>query len=1420
VSNAVFFDIIPRIVGMSAESAKLVKESGTAGGEAGKSFGEAFSQWATGSAGEMSAAMTSQVTAATTTLERASASIVKAKDAEADASGRVMIAEAKLNEARQKYATESSQVVAAEQRLEVAKRKQIAASADVVAAVGAEGRAQETLTAKQDAAAASTGSVAKSLSTAGLALTAGYAVAIGVAANAAGDFQQTQERLVTTAGESRDNLDMVSQGVLDMAGQVGYSADEISKGMYTVESAGEHGADALTVMKAAAQGARAEGAELTTVTDAVTTALHDYSLGADQSALITSKMVTAVGEGKTTFEQFAGSLHSVQPIAAAAGISINDLYGTLASMTASGESADQATEHMADAIRHLSNVTSPMNEELSQLGVNTQDIQQHLGDRGIAGSMQAISEAVKSHMNPEMQVSIDAFNHSAIAAQDAKTAFDHLDPAIQAMAQSYMDGGMSARDFTKQSGTLGEANKTQATQWLAAQQKVDGFSGAIKSGKSAIQTYQSAMALATGDMSSLDVALMVTGDYADKTHQNITDIANATTEADGSVKGWHDTQETFNQKMAEFKDGLGATVIEIGTDFLPVLTDIVGGLKDGAQWLGSNKWALDALVTSVGIAAGSFVAFKTASAVWAVMNIGIEASSAAMGVFAVAEDGAAVSAGGLAAALAATGISEIVIGITALVAGVIALGAGVKYAYDHWSWFHTAVQSSWEVLKAVGSWIGSAFASAWHGLVTAFDTVRDAVSTVSHVVSDFWTAHVSPVISATETGFKYLAAIVATIFIAPFVIAFNLAKSVVLAWWHDAVEPALHAVGDVFSWLNDTIIQPIISIVVARIHDFGDVMSWLYDHGVKPSMDAIGDIWNWLYNTVIKPVVGFIKDELTSWGDTFQHVYDAVIKVVSAAIKLEMDGIKNVFSDTVNWIETQWNRIHKIVETPAKFIVDAVYNHGILPVWNDIAGVFGLSQIQPVDVGSWDTYAGGGIIPGYRPGKDEHPAMLSAGESILTPEATNLLGPDFIYGINGLSGRKPGGANGGMIHADGGFFGGVGDFLSGAWKDVKDTTGFLAKMATDPVAELKDLFSSAIDKTNDTPGEPSKWLDAVKSTPGKFLDAAVDKIKSWFASNPSAGKSGTGTPYNGPIELDKWLTDATIANGFDPAHWVPGMKVLAMRESGGDPNAINNWDSNAAAGHPSQGLTQTIPSTFEAYRNPKLPDNILDPTANAAASENYIVATYGDINNVQQADANASPKGYAGGGIIGPILRDTGGPLPPGRSIVDNLTGKDELVLTPDEKQLWEQIVNGIKGSGIGTAVANAGSSSNANVAGSAPSGDLPIALTPEGMDALNGSTGSSSSAPSAGYATPGTNSVANAGGAAQKPRTMADVNAEYGQKAVDLVNSSWKEMLGTLGGAVGGVFIQNMYSGDGQGRDVARQISREMNAHAGSGSR
>ncbi len=130
----------------------------------------------------------------------------------------------------------------------------------------------------------------------------------------------------------------------------------------------------------------------------------------------------------------------------------------------------------------------------------------------------------------------------------------------------------------------------------------------------------------------------------------------------------------------------------------------------------------------------------------------------------------------------------------------------------------------------------------------------------------------------------------------------------------------------------------------------------------------------------------------------------------------------------------------------------------------------------------------------------------------------------------------------------------------------------------------------------------------------------------WSDDWSESRDTGPSEAVSGDVE--GWLTEAIDTTGA-PMSWLPSLKVIAQHESGGNPNAINNWDSNAKAGHPSMGLMQTIGPTFNAYALPGHKD-IWNPVDNAIAAIRYIQARYRSVSNVPGVRALNSGGRYVG----------------------------------------------------------------------------------------------------------------------------------------------------------------------------------------------
>lgn len=590
-------DFLPTLRGATAAA------SATVGAESGRIFSNSFADAVATATGKLQAAQ-----------KRA-----------ADAAGSLSVAQARLNDLQETGVVSAGRMAAAEEAVAKAQRNLQLQTDGVARAQGALTRTQaeqavagELAASKHTALSGAMGGVVKTSGILAGALTAvnkayslmfaGFTLALPIlplvaAAHEAGNFQAALVRLVTTAGETNEGLKIVGPGILKMAGQVGIGANELAAGMYIVESAGFHGAGALDVLKASAQGARQEQAQLGDVANAVSTILHDYGKPASEAALVTSQLIQAVSRGKTTFGELTASLHSVTPVASKVGISLADVAATLSAMTQSGETADQATENMRNAILTLQKPSQGMISELAQIGIQASDLQTMLADPkvGLSGSLENISRAIINHMGPAGTVLLDALNKSTLGAQGLQSMLGSMSGHLKDLSLGLIKGTTGISDYRKEVRSMGGQAGATGLQFLSLYQQSDGFNKIISAGGPAVQTYQQALQRATGTQATYTVALQTTRENAAQTAQSIELINGALAQGDGNIKGWSEVQGTFNQKLAEAKASLQTMAIELGTHMLPALSTFLVWVADravpGLEHFGA---AISAIVHSTG----------------------------------------------------------------------------------------------------------------------------------------------------------------------------------------------------------------------------------------------------------------------------------------------------------------------------------------------------------------------------------------------------------------------------------------------------------------------------------------------------------------------------------------------------------------------------------------------------------------------------------------------------------------------------------------------------------------------------------------------------------------------------------------------------------------------------------------------------
>ncbi|MEV6537191.1 transglycosylase SLT domain-containing protein [Streptomyces sp. NPDC051639] len=685
-----------------------------------------------------------------------------------------------------------------------------------------------------------------------------------------------------------------------------------------------------------------------------------------------------------------------------------------------------------------------------------------------------------------------------------------------------------------------------------------------------------------------------------------------------------------------------------------VVFAVIGPLLDGVKWLSENMpgfvqtmWGLYVVSKAVAVATKA----------WAI----------AQGLFDSAMAIAALETWSFAGALTAIGWTELVALITAIVVAIAALVAGIIWAFKNVGWVHDAFTAAWTGIKVATLFL-------WNSVLKpTFDVIGIGLKGIGTAAMWLWTNAIKPAFEGIWLVARILVAVLVTAVVTPIVLAFRLLGSVATWLWANALKPVFGWISGGLSWL-------------------GSKFTWLFDHAVKPSADGIAGKASWLWSKALAPTFRFVWDGIRWLGDKFRWLFDNAVKpsadwiagkaswLHDKALKPAFDKMKSAvrlvgeaFGDAKDAIKKAWDAVAGIVAKPVNFVIDTVYTHGVKAVWDKVAKFVGLDALPkaPTLLQAPAKFAQGGRTRGGIPGVDSIPILAMQDEFIIRRDSARKIGFGNLAHMN-ATGELPRFAGGGIVGALGSAFDWTKDKIGDAIGKGVDFAKYAADLLAHPSKIFDKLMQPIRDLVSDGIGD-GPWAKTVGKVPGKMLSGLKDMIVDSVTSSGGGGNIGGTIPTGKRAQIIRSaMAAAHIPPPGNVAQWLAGMNTLITRESGWNPNAINLWDSNAKAGHPSQGLTQTIPGTWSAYVPASLRSaGILDPVANVAASMRYIVSRYGNITNVQQANANMAPAGYALGGRIVPNLYDDGGYLPPGLNLVANGTGRPEPVFTGSQ---WDDI--------------------------------------------------------------------------------------------------------------------------------------------------
>ncbi|MFD4234305.1 peptidoglycan DD-metalloendopeptidase family protein [Streptomyces sp. NPDC058542] len=580
--------------------------------------------------------------------------------------------------------------------------------------------------------------------------------------------------------------------------------------------------------------------------------------------------------------------------------------------------------------------------------------------------------------------------------------------------------------------------------------------------------------------------------------------------------------------LAQFIGDIFGTLFDFSRALAPLsvaMFEVLDPVFTAVRWLLTN-------IPELVIALFSLFAAQKA------ITLGMAAFAGAMILYQSVMIIATIATAGWAVALNATGIVPIIRAIV-LVVGILV--AAVIYAYKNWDWFRVTVDTVASAIRTAAIWIWD------NGLKPAFQGIWTAMQAVGAAAVWLWDHALKPVF-----GFIYeWGQILVTAFVVTFLLPAKLAAEALGAagiWlWEKALGPAFKMIADDATWLWESILSPVFTWI-------GEKAVWLYEKAIKPAFgwiwdqfENVGEAAKWLWDKVIGPVFTWIGEK-ASW------LYDKGIKPHFDNIKSAMSLVAEAFDKGKDDIKTAWDKVAEIAKKPVKFVIDKVYNEGIVPLWNRVAGITGADPLKV-----FKGFHTGGVMDGYSPGRDDRIIAVGGGEAIMRPEWTRAIGEDRINQWNaaarsgGISGVQRAISNGMPAYKDGGIVGWFKDKASDAGNFLSGLTDYI-----DPsklFAKAKGFITNKM-----APILTNPWAKSIAKMPLKMLSGLKDAALNVFGFGGGGGGQWAA-PVNAPMSTpfgkkgSMWSSGAHTGLDFAAAlgtavKAVAGGKV-AMAKSGG-----------------------------------------------------------------------------------------------------------------------------------------------------------------------------------------------------------------------------------------------------------------------------
>ena len=769
------------------------------------------------------------------------------------------------------------------------------------------------------------------------------------------------------------------------------------------------------------------------------------------------------------------SFTAVKDVLWGVGDAFDTMYDTIRVGTgASGE----AFAGLQASARAVADTVPAMEGGMAQIGTTMADLNTRLGATG--PELETLTSQFLQLQNLGVDADINEISKAltgfGISAADAPAAMDELFQVSQAtglslteLAQSAVKGGPALREFgfgmAESAALVGQLDKagmdadktlagmTRALSQYAAEgrdapealrETVGEIENFIRAGDSA-----AAIDLASGLFGTRGAAQFV--DAVKSGTLSVEDFVAATGASSDTILGVAEETASAAEKWQLFKQQAMVAIEPVASAVFDALTPAIAGMgraiepvtnamRAFGEWVQRNGQWLGPLVAGLAAGAGAFVALSKAVAIYqAVQNAGglVAFVRGMRSLTAVTKLQSAAQT----ALNVVTNMHPFVRIATAVIAVGVALWAfftKTEKGREIWARFTDFLGDAWERIKGFFASAWEAISPAWDGIVAGAEWVREKLQPVFDWIGEAWQTVVGFFTGSGEGDAE--------------------------GGFIDTVKAKLEEFGTGVGQFYDTWIAPFVDAMTFGFDLLSQAVSWWIDNVTKPGLDMLGSAFSTLWSAVLAPI----------WT-----AFKAAVEILGAVLSGVFHGV----------IVPAWNFVGSMISS--------VWNNIIRPVWDFVKAAAGL--LSDILTGNFDNI-------GNR--------FSDMGQAI----------SDIVHGV---------------IQVGLDFFRGLVEMVGQAWESFKDTVARVVGIVVEKIQEMVGKIQEIPGKVKDVFTNAGEWLvnagRRIINGLWEGMKNAWSNVRSWISNtlNFSAIGSLIGLSGGGVVAYRDGGITAYAQGGID-----------------------------------------------------------------------------------------------------------------------------------------------------------------------------------------------------------------------------------------------------------------------------------------------